>query len=120
MNLNPKTEHLKPWRKGDKSPNPSGRPTSIATLLKNEGYSPSQVNCTILQLLTLTEFEISELQHNPNATILERTIAKALIKGLNTGSLYALESLLNRSMGMPNNKQNLQIESNSINVTLSL
>jgi hypothetical protein len=120
MNYNPKTEHLKPWRKGDKSPNPNGRPFGIVTLLKNEGYSPAQVNKTILQLLTLTEFEISELQNNLNATILERTIAKALIRGLNSGSLYALESLLNRSVGMPSNKQNLQIESKSINVTLSL
>lgn len=120
MNLNPKTEHLKPWRKGDKSPNPSGRPIGIVTLLKNEGFAPSQVNKTILQLLTLTELEILEIQNNINANILERTVAKALIKGFNSGSLYALESLLNRSVGMPNSKQNLQIETKKITVTLNL
>ena len=120
MNYNPKTEHLKPWRKGDKSPNPSGRPVGIITLLQNEGYTPAQVNKTILQLLTLTEFEISELLNNQNATILERTIAKSLLRGLNSGSLYALESLLNRSVGMPSNKQNLQIESRSIEVTMNI
>lgn len=120
MNLNPKTEHLKPWIKGDKSPNPFGRPIGIVNLLKKEGFTQSQVNKTILQLLTLTEIEILEIQKNINANILERTVAKALIKGLHSGSLYALESLLNRSIGMPNSKQNLQIESKKIEVTLNL
>lgn len=120
MNYNPKTEHLKPWRKGDQSPNPLGRPIGIVTFLKNEGYTSAQVNKMILQLLALTEFEISELQNDQSATILERTIAKAMLRGLNSGSLHALESLLNRSVGMPNYKQNLQIESKNIEVTLNL
>ena len=48
MNLNLKTEHLKPWRKGYKSPNPFGRPVGIVNLLKKEGFTQSQVNNTIL------------------------------------------------------------------------
>ena len=120
MNYNPKTEHLIPWIKGDKSPNPSGRPIGFVSLLKKEGYSPSQINKTILQLLNFTEYEISQIQNNNNASILERTIAKSLLKGLNSGNLYAIESLLNRSIGMPNNKQTHEFESKQIDVTLIL
>jgi hypothetical protein len=120
MNYNPKTDHLAKWKPGCPSPNPNGRKPKLITLLKNEGYCQSEVNYTILQMLSLTEQELNVVSENPNATILELTISRALLNGTKKGSLYALESLLNRSIGLPKITQDVSIESKEIRITLDL
>ena len=120
MNYNPKTEHLTKWKPGCPSPNPKGRKPKLVTVLKNEGYSQSEVKETILQLLTLTVQELNAVSENPSATILELTISRALLYGIRKGSLYALESLLNRSIGLPKITQDLNIESKEIRISLDL
>jgi hypothetical protein len=52
---------------------------------------------------------------------------KAIIKyglcklsGANRGSLYAIESLLNRSIGLPCIIQDINLEQRSFNITMSL
>ncbi len=45
--------------------------------------------------------ELKEVWQNPRATILEKTIANALRKSLEKGSLYSIEVLLSRAVGKP-------------------
>lgn len=120
MNYKPKTEHLTKWQPGCPSPNPNGRKPKLITLLKNEGYSQSEVNDTILQMLALTEQDLNSVAENQNSTILELTISRALLNSAKKGSLYALESLLNRSIGLPKITQDVNIESKEILITLDL
>jgi hypothetical protein len=45
--------------------------------------------------------ELKTVWDNPKATILEKTIAAAMRKSLEKGSLYSLETLLTRVYGKP-------------------
>jgi hypothetical protein len=45
--------------------------------------------------------ELKSVLENPKATILELTIATAMIKSLKNGSLYSMETLLTRVYGKP-------------------
>ena len=110
------------WKKGQQSPHPEGRPKSLKTILKTD-YSLTQTQCNeaILSMLGKTKSEIESEVNNTEAPMFNRIIAKALLKSYQNGSLYAIESLLNRSIGMP--KQQTEIQSNQvqcINVTLDL
>ena len=72
-------------------------------------------------MLAMTKTEIEQQVNNPDSPMFYRIIGKAMLKSFSNGSLYALESLLNRAVGMP--KYQAEIESNlrqEINVTLDL
>jgi hypothetical protein len=120
MNLNPKTDHLSKWQPGQSSPNPTGRKPKFVTTFKKDGYSQSEINDIILQMLSMTETELQTVTENQQSTILEKTIAKALTNGAKKGSLYAMESLLNRSVGMPKLTQDITVENKEILITLDL
>lgn len=81
--------------------NRNGRPRKLTTSMAEIGYSNSQVNDCIKVMLALTESELKEWQENPTATILECTIASALLNGMERGNLNAIESLLTRTYGKP-------------------
>lgn len=68
----------------------------------------------------MTESELQTVSESKQSTILETTIAKALMNGAKKGSLYAMESLLNRSVGMPRITQDVSIENKEVIVTLNL
>ena len=120
MNLNPPTDHLPKWQKGQPSANPLGRPPKFITTLKRQGYHHGDINRVIMTILSLEALQVSEIASNEDYTILERIIAKALINSLKKGNLYAMESLLNRSVGRPKLQSEIQIEEKKINVTLNL
>ncbi len=117
---NMSTDHLPKWQKGQPSPNPNGRPPKFITTLKKQGYYSEDINRVILTILSLPEEKVSQIASNEEYTILERIIAKALINSLKKGNLYAMESLLNRSVGMPKQQNEIQIEEKKIDVTLNL
>lgn len=104
-------EHnLIPAKKGEVR-NPNGRPRKYVSLLKEQGYKISEVNDAIQALLSMDIEELTKVLENPKATILELTIAKAMIQSLKKGSLYSMETLLTRVYGKPKETQQVQSDS---------
>jgi len=83
------------------SGNPNGRPRKYVSLLKEQGYKRSEINDTIQAMMAMDMVELKEVYDNPKATILEKTIANAMRKSLEKGTLYSLETLLSRVFGQP-------------------
>jgi hypothetical protein len=103
-------EHLIPFVKGQ-SGNPNGRPRKYVTLLKDQGYKLSEINDTIQVMMSMDVEELKSVYDNPRATILEKTIANAMNKSLNKGSLYSLDTLLTRVYGKPKEQMDIQQDS---------
>ena len=91
--------------------NPNGRPKKYVTLLREQGYKLSEINDTIQTMLQMDLDELKEVWDNPKATILEKTIANAMRKSLEKGSLYSVETLLTRLYGKPKETQQVQTDS---------
>ena len=91
--------------------NPNGRPRKYVSQLKEQGYKISEVNDAIQALMSMDIEELKGVLDNPKATILELTIAKAMVKSLQNGSLYSMETLLTRVYGKP--KEIQQVSSDS-------
>ena len=81
--------------------NPNGRPRKFVTTLTDYGYKRSEINDTIQTMMAMTMDELKTVYENPTATILEKTIAGAMRKSLEKGTLYSLETLLSRVYGQP-------------------
>ena len=93
-------KNLTPFKKGEIN-NPNGRPKKFITTLKEQGYKLSEINDTIQVLMSMNIAELKAVMTNPNATIMETTCATAMIKSLQKGSLYSLDTLMNRVFGKP-------------------
>ena len=93
-------QNLKPFPKGNNA-NPNGRPKKYVSLLKESGYKLSEINDTIQAMMALDMDELKSVWDNKHATILEKTIANAMMTSLKKGSLYSLETLLSRAFGNP-------------------
>ena len=91
--------------------NREGRPRKYVSLLKEQGYKLSEVNDAIQALMSMDIEELSKVLDNPKATILELTIAKAMIQSLKKGSLYSMETLLTRVYGKPKETQQVSTDS---------
>ena len=81
--------------------NPNGRPRKYVSMLKDAGYKLSEINDSIQNMMAMDLDELKMVYDNPKATILEKTIANAMVKSLQKGSLYSLETLLTRVYGKP-------------------
>ena len=93
-------QNLIPAKKGEVR-NPNGRPKKYVSLLKESGYKLSEINDTIHAMMAMDLDELKSVWDNPKATILEKTIANAMMTSLKKGSLYSLETLLSRAFGNP-------------------
>jgi hypothetical protein len=91
--------------------NRNGRPKKYVTQLKEIGYKLSEINDTIQSIMAMNLDELKLIWDDPNATILEKTIANAMRKSLEKGSLYSLETLLSRVYGKP--KETAQVQTDS-------
>jgi hypothetical protein len=81
--------------------NPYGQPRKYVSTLIKDGYKKAEVNDTIQALISMNVEEIKEVLTNDQATILEKTVASALIKSISRGDLSSIESLINRVYGKP-------------------
>jgi hypothetical protein len=81
--------------------NPNGRPRKYVSILKDAGYKLSEINDTIQNMMAMRVEELNEVYKNQDTTILEKTIAGAMIKSMKNGSLYSLDTLLTRVYGKP-------------------
>ena len=102
-------EHLIPFEKGV-SGNPKGRPRKYVSLLKESGYKLSEINDTIQSMMAMDLDELKTVWDNPRATVLEKTIANAMKKSLEKGSLYSLETLLTRVYGKPKEQMDINTD----------
>jgi hypothetical protein len=102
-------EHLIPFKPGQ-SGNPNGRPRKYVSLLKEQGYKLAEINDTIQAMMSMDLEELKTVWDNPKATILEKTIAAAMRKSLEKGSLYSLETLLTRVYGKPKEQMDIQTD----------
>lgn len=93
-------QNLIPAKKGEVR-NPNGRPRKYVSLLKEQGYKLSEINDTIQNMMAMDLQELKAVWDNPKATVLEKTIAAAMRKSLEKGSLYSLDTLLTRVYGKP-------------------
>jgi poly-beta-hydroxyalkanoate depolymerase len=91
--------------------NREGRPRKYVSQLKEQGYKLSEVNDAIQALMSMDAEELKAVLDNPKATILELTIAAAMIKSLKNGSLYSMETLLTRVYGKPKEIQQVTTDS---------
>lgn len=96
-------EHLIPYKKGETG-NPNGRPRKYISQLKEQGYKTSEVNDCIQVMMSMTVDELKMVWDNKQATALEKTIAGAIKKSIDKGSLYSIETLLTRVYGKPAEK----------------
>ena len=97
--------------------NPNGRPRKYVSLLKDQGYKISEVNDCIQAMLAMDLEELKAVWDNPKATILEKTIANAMRKSLEKGSLYSIETLLTRVYGKPVERTENKHEVTEIKIT---
>lgn len=108
------------WHKGQ-SGNYAGRPKKLNTLLIEQGYSQSSINDCICAMLAMNEAQLKTIEHEPEATMLERTIAAALLRSFNRCNLYALEVLLTRRFGKPKETADInQAINGSVSISLDL
>lgn len=110
---------LKVPEKGETA-NPNGRPKKFTTLMKEQGYKLSEVNDSIQAIMAMDEKQIREVTKKEDATMLEKTVAKAIIKSYEKGSLYSMDTLLSRVYGKPKETVDATVEAKVVNVTLKL
>jgi C4-type Zn-finger protein len=83
--------------------------------MKTEGYKMTEINDTIQAMVGMNMDELKKVFESDKATILEKTVAAALRKGLQKGELNNIETLLNRLYGKP--KEKMDITTNGENIT---
>lgn len=81
--------------------NPNGRPRKYVSTLKAQGYKHSEVMECMQVMLSMTMEELKEVYQNEKSTVLEKTIAGSLAKGLEKKSMFTIETLLSRIFGKP-------------------
>lgn len=113
----PNPENLKALKKGyDPRRNLKGRPRKWISEIKQQGYSLSEITDAIQVLISLDLQQLQEIRTNPASTVLEVTIASAIIRSIQKGDLDSIETLITRVFGKPKEKieQDINVTSHII------
>jgi hypothetical protein len=98
----PNPKNIEPYKfQSGESGNPNGRPRKFVSLLKEQGYKVSEINDTLMALLSMDLRELKDVFENEKATVLEKAVAGAIKKSIEKGSLYNIETIITRAMGKP-------------------
>ena len=108
---NPKSIEGQGFHTNPERINKEGRPRKYVSLLKEQGYKLSEINDTIQAMMSMDMDELNAVYKNPSSTIMEKTIANAMNKSLQKGSLYSLETLMTRVYGKP--KEQIDMKSDN-------
>jgi len=101
-------KNLKPFQKGyDARREGNGRPRKWVSTLFEQGYKNSEVADTIQVLMSMTLQELKDVYQDENSTVLEKTVAGAIRKSIEKGTLYSLDLLWNRVYGKPKEQMDL-------------
>jgi hypothetical protein len=107
----PNPQNIEPYKmKKGETLNPNGRPRKYVSLLKEQGYKLSEINDTIQNMMAMDLEELKGVFENTKATILEKTVANAMKKSLEKGSLYSIETLLTRVYGKPKEQMDINTD----------
>jgi hypothetical protein len=107
----PNPQNIEPYKmKKGETLNPNGRPRKYISLLKEHGYKLSEINDTIQNMMAMDLEELKGVFENPKATILEKTVANAMKRSLEKGSLYSIETLLTRVYGKPREQMDINTD----------
>jgi hypothetical protein len=110
-------DNLTPFVKGyDKRRSIVGRPRKFISKLKETGYTQSEILDAIQVLISFNSEELRGIKNNKDSTVLEQTIASAILLSIQKGDLNTLETLLTRVYGKPKEKieQDIKITSHVI------
>jgi hypothetical protein len=105
----------KDFRANPQNINRKGRPKKPVLTLKIDGYKLHEINDTIQAICSMDMEMLNSIKDNPQSTILERTIASALTKGIEKGQLESIETLLNRVYGKPKEKVDITTNGENLN-----
>ena len=101
MNKN-SLNNLTPFKKGfDPKRNSSGAPRKLISKISELGYNNREIADTLMNIAALTKTEIQSITENEECTLLERMVAKALLRDYEKGSLWNLETIISRAIGKP-------------------
>ena len=103
--------NLKPFKKGyDSRREGNGRPRKWVSTLTEQGYKNSEVADTIQVLMSMTFEELKAVYEDKNSTVLEKTVANAIRKSIEKGTLYSMDLLWNRVFGKPKEQMDLNAQ----------
>ena len=108
----------KKFVKGDKRINKNGRPRKWISEMKDSGYSLSEITDAIQVLISLETSKLDEIRMNPQSTVLEITIASAILRSIEKGDLDSIETLITRVYGKP--KEKVEADINITNHVIKL
>lgn len=83
-------------------PTKGGRKPSILTTFKKAGYTKTDVRKTYSVIADMTIAEAQEIAADPNATVLETTIAEAFIKSAKKGDYRLVKDIIELFADKPN------------------
>lgn len=90
------------FKKGfDPKRNSSGAPRKLISKISELGYNNREIADTLMNIAALTKAEIQSITENEECTLLERMVAKALLRDYEKGSLWNLETIISRAVGKP-------------------
>lgn len=90
------------FKKGfDPKRNSSGAPRKLISRISELGYNNREIADTLMNIAALTKAEIQSITENEECTLLERMVAKALLRDYEKGSLWNLETIISRAIGKP-------------------
>jgi len=114
-----KNQEIGQFKKGQ-SGNPKGRPRKWVSTLTDQGYKVSEVHDCILAMMAMTLDELQDAFEEDNATVLEKTVANAIRRSIKKGSLYSIETLLDRVFGKPKETLNQNMSGRIEQITIEV